>query len=83
MDRNALTNKLTEEFDTSRSEAERVSDKAVEYVQDKEESELTEKMKDPDYIPSVLRSNTSPGDLISRWDQWIGQFTNDNSYQIR
>lgn len=83
MDEDELTDKLADEFDTSHSEAERVSSKVVKYVQDKEESELTTKMKDPDYIPAVLQSNTSLGDLVSRWNQWIGQFTKEDSYQVR
>ena len=82
MDEDELTDKLADEFDTSHSEAERVSSKVVKYVQDKEESELTTKMKDPDYISSVLRENASPSTLESRWDQWIGQFTKGDSCQV-
>jgi hypothetical protein len=78
-----LTDNLVEEFGTSRSEAERVSRKLVGYVEHTEESELTRKMRNPRYIPAVLRDNASGKDLISRWNQWIGQFSKESSYQIR
>ena len=84
MDENELIKKLLEEFtDANRSEAEQVSGKAAKYIDEKEESEFTKKMRDPEYVPAVLQNNTSPSlPLISRWNQWIGQFTKDNSYQI-
>ena len=84
MDENELTKQLLEEFpDTTQSEAEQVSGKAAKYVDEKEESQFTKKMRDPEYVPPVLQNNTSPSlPLKSRWNQWIGQFSGDNSYQI-
>lgn len=84
MDENELTKKLLEEFtDAAQSEAEQVTGKAAKYVDEKEESEFTKKMRDPEYVPAVLQNNTSPSlPLMSRWNQWIGQFSVDNSYQI-
>ncbi|WP_152418318.1 hypothetical protein [Halorubrum aidingense] len=84
MDKNELTKKLLEEFtDANQSEAEQISGKAAKYVDKKGESEFTKKMRDPEYVPAVLQNNTSPSlPLISRWNQWIGQFTGEYSYQI-
>jgi len=83
MDENELTKKLLEEFDATKDEAEQVSRKAAKYVDEKEESEFTKKMRDPEYVPAVLQNNTSRSlPLMSRWNQWIGQFSRDNSYQI-
>lgn len=83
MNEDELTNNLVEKFDVSCSEAERITSKVSEFVQIKEDSELTEKMKDPEYIPDVLQNNTSPNiPLMSRWNQWIAHFTKDDSYQI-
>ena len=83
MNENDLTESLLEEFtNANRSEAEQVSGKVAKYIDEKEEAEFTKKMRDPEYVPAVLRNNTSPSDLTLRWNQWIGQFTKDNSYQI-
>jgi hypothetical protein len=83
MEQDELTEKLLEEFDANPYETEQVSAKAVKYIDNTEESEFRKKMRDPEYVPAVLRNNTSPSlSLTSRWDQWIAQFTKDNSYQI-
>ena len=83
MEEDELTEKLLEEFDTNPHEAEQVSTKVAKYIDDTEESEFTREMRDPEYVPTVLRNNTSSSlSLTSRWNQWIGQFTKDNSYQI-
>ena len=83
MEEDKLTEKLLEEFDTNPHEVEQVSTKVAKYIDDTEESEFTREMRDPEYVPAVLRNNTSSSlSLTSRWNQWIGQFTKDNSYQI-
>lgn len=82
MDKAGLTDRLIEEFDCSRSEARSVSDKVAKYVRDRETSDFTEKMKDPNYIPEMLQKNATNGNIITRWNQWIGQFTKDSLYQI-
>lgn len=82
MDETELTDKLVEEFNCNRSDAKKVSNKVRKYVGEKEASGLTENMKDPDYIPVILRENATNGSLITRWNQWIGQFSKDSRYKV-
>lgn len=82
MDETELTDKLVEEFNCNRSDAKNVSNKVAKYINEKEDSELTESMKDPDYIPAILRENATNGNLITRWNQWIGQFSKDSRYKV-
>jgi hypothetical protein len=84
MDEDELTKKLLEEFSSANQrEAEKVSGKVAKYIDEKEKSKFTKKMRDPEYVPAVLQNNTAPSlSLESRWNQWIGQFTKDDSYQV-
>lgn len=84
MEEDELAGKLLEEFtNTNQPEAEQVSAKIVKYIDETEDSGFTKKMRDPEYVPAALRNNTpSSLSLTSRWNQWIGQFTDSNSYQI-
>jgi hypothetical protein len=84
MNEDELTKRLLIDFtDATQSEAKQVSRKAAKYIDEKEESEFIKEMRDPEYIPSALQNTTSPTlPLKSRWNQWIGQFSSDKSYQI-
>ena len=83
VDEDELTDRFLEEFSCTRSEAERVSSKVADYVRDKEASGLTDKMKDPNYIPTILQKKAPEGSIASQWNWWIGQFSNDGSYQVK
>lgn len=83
MEENRLTDNLEEEFGCARPEAKRVSSKVSDYVRDKETSELTDKMKDPNYIPAILQRKAPEGSIVLQWNWWIGQLSNDKSYQVK